>query len=396
LSAPTIERVIVFIMDSVGIGEMPDAAEYGDAGSHTLGHIAKHVGGAVLPTLQELGLGNIAPLAGLPPAASPAAAFGKCAEASAGKDTATGHWEMAGLKIDHAFPLFPDGFSEEILEPFRKRTGRGVLGNRPASGTKIIEELGAEHMRSGDLIVYTSGDSVFQIAAHEALIPPDKLYEICKIAREILDPYRVARVIARPFVGSGPGDYTRTYNRKDFAMPPPAPTVLEAIAASENTVVGVGKISDIYCGRGITESVHTEGNTDSMKKVQELMGRVSRGLIMVNLIDFDSKYGHRRNPEGYYECLREFDAHLSTAIKLVRPERDLVLITADHGNDPTFPGSDHTREYIPLLAYGPAAARGVNLGTRSSFADIGATLADVFRVKHPGFGTSFLPEITEG
>ncbi|WP_428266980.1 phosphopentomutase [Haliangium sp.] len=396
-ASPAIDRVVVLVMDSCGVGELPDADRYGDRGAHTLGHVAEyalaHDGQVALPTLQRLGLANITSLPGLAPAERPAGAFGKCAEVSAGKDTSTGHWEIAGLKIDKAFPLYPDGFPAEILDPFRARTGREVLGNRPASGTQIIDELGAEHMRTGALIVYTSGDSVFQIAAHEEVVPLPELYRACEIARDILDPYHVGRVIARPFVGPGPGQFQRTYNRHDYSMPPPAPTVLDSLADAGVPVVGVGKIHDIYAGRGVTETVKSEGNADGMDKTLGLLDRVERGLIFNNLVDFDALYGHRRNPGGYYHCLQEFDAQLAALVAALRPDRDLLVITADHGNDPTMPGTDHTREYVPLLAYGPAGAAGVALGTRASFADIGATVADVFDVTPPPQGTSFLPAL---
>ncbi len=390
----TIERVILLVMDSVGAGATPDADQYGDAGSSTLGHVAEAVGGADLPTLASLGLGNILPLRGVKPAVKARGAFGKCAELSAGKDTTTGHWELAGLRIERPFRTFPDGFPEEILAPFRQRTGRGVLGNRAASGTEIIQTLGAEHVATGDLIVYTSADSVFQIAAHEEIVPLAELYRICLVAREILDPYGVGRVIARPFVGARPGEYVRTYNRKDFAMPPPEPTVLDRLHEAGWPVVGIGKIPDIYCGRGIGESIHTEGNLDGMRRTAEALARTPRGLVFVNLVDFDSLYGHRRDPAGYYACLREFDRELAALASRVDPGRDLVMITADHGNDPTFPGTDHTREYVPLLAFGPAAAAGIDLDTRASFADIGATVAEALGVALPPHGRSFLSAIT--
>ena len=393
----SIDRVILLVMDSAGVGTLPDAGRYGDEGANTLGHVAdfavQNEGGFELPILQRMGLGNIIPLAGMAPAASPAGAFGKCAEISAGKDTSTGHWEMTGLKIDKAFPLFPEGFPEEILAPFRARTGREVLGNKPASGTVILDELGEEHVRTGALIVYTSGDSVFQIAAHEDVVPVEELYRYCEIAREILDPYHVGRVIARPFVGPGKGQFQRTYNRRDYSVPPPAPTVLDRLDDAGIPVVGVGKIHDIFVGHGITEKVKSEGNDDGMVKTMEVLDRLERGLVFNNLVDFDALYGHRRNPGGYYQCMRAFDAHLSTLLARMRPERDLLLITADHGNDPTMGGSDHTREYVPILAYGPAAAAGVDLGTRQTFADIGATIADIFGVTAPPYGTSFEPAL---
>lgn len=389
----SIDRVILIVMDSVGCGELPDAGKYGDTGANTIGHVADSVGGADLPVLQKLGFGNLTDIDGMPPTNDTRGAFGKCAEISAGKDTSTGHWEMAGLKIDKPFPVFPDGFPDEIIEPFCERTGRGVLGNKAASGTVIIEELGPEHIRTGDLIVYTSADSVFQIAAHEDVVPVDELYTACKIARDILDEYNVGRVIARPFVGK-PGAFERTYNRKDFAVPPPARTVLDELASAGTEVVGVGKISDIYCGNGITRSVKSKGNRDGMIHMMQLMDEVDRGMLFINLVDFDAKYGHRRNPSGYYDCLREFDGQLGELQNKVRRDRDLVILTADHGNDPTMPGTDHTREYVPLLAFGPAAAAGVNLGIRETFADIGATIADVFGVPAPEYGSSFLPAIS--
>jgi phosphopentomutase len=390
----SIERVILLVMDSVGAGEMPDADRYGDAGSNTLGHVAEAAGGADLPTMAALGLGNILPLRGVKPAGKARGAFGKCTEMSAGKDTSTGHWELAGLRIDRPFPTFPQGFPEEILGPFRQRTGRGVLGNTAASGTEIIQKLGAQHVATGDLIVYTSADSVFQIAAHEDVVPVAELHDICRIAREILDPYQVGRVIARPFVGARPGEYVRTYNRKDFAMPPPEPTVLDRLHEAGWPTVGIGKIPDIYCGRGIGEDIHTEGNLDGMKRTREVLERVDRGLVFVNLVDFDMLYGHRRDPAGYYACLREFDAELAALSAGIDPGRDLVMITADHGNDPTFPGTDHTREYVPILAFGPTTAAGVDLGVRGSFADVGATVAEAFGVTRPPHGQSFLSAIT--
>ena len=388
-----IERVILLVADSVGCGALPDAQDYGDQNANTLGHIATYVGEFDLPCLASLGLGNITPLSGMPPANRPQGAFGKCAELSAGKDTTTGHWEIAGLKTETPFPLFPNGFPEEILQPFRSHTGRGVLGNKPASGTAIIQELGEQHRQTGDLIVYTSGDSVFQIAAHEQTVPVEDLYQYCQIARQILDPYRVGRVIARPFVGERSGEFQRTYNRRDYAMPPPSPTVLDTLSAADVPVFGIGKISDIYAGRGVTETRHSKGNTDGMNAVMQTMQENQRGLIMTNLVDFDSLYGHRRDPSGYYKCLQAFDKQLAILLTRLRPDNDLLMITADHGNDPTMPGTDHTREYVPLLCVGPPHIAGTDLGTRNSFADIGATIADIFSVSMPSIGTSFLGEL---
>lgn len=389
----SIERVFILVMDSAGVGALPDAHRYGDEQANTLGHVAEVNGGLDLPTLASWGLGNIVPLLGMPAADAPRAAFGKCAEISAGKDTSTGHWEMAGLEIDKPFPVYPDGFPDEIMNPFRARTGRDVLGNKPASGTVILDELGEQHMRTGALIVYTSADSVFQIAAHEDVVPVDELYRYCEIAREILDPYQVGRVIARPFVGPKKGAFKRTYNRRDYSIPPPQATVLDYAADAGIPVVGIGKIHDIYVGRGITESVKSKGNDDGMDKTIALCDRLQRGIVFNNLVDFDALYGHRRNPTGYYACLQAFDKHLARMQDKIRPETDLIIITADHGNDPTMPGTDHTREYVPLLAFGPESAAGVDLGIRGTFADIGATIANVFNLPKPPRGDSFLGEL---
>jgi phosphopentomutase len=387
-----INRVILLVMDSVGCGELPDASKYGDVGSNTLANIARFVGGLNLPFLQKLGLGNLTAIDGVPREAAPKGAFGKMNEASAGKDTTTGHWEIAGLRVEKPFSLFPDGFPDEILVPFKKKVGRGVLGNKPASGTVILDELGAQHMKTGDLIVYTSGDSVFQIAAHEEIVPIQELYAISETARRILDPHYVGRVIARPFVGDAPGRFKRTYNRKDFSMVPPVPTVLDAIVAKELPVVGVGKIPDIYAHRGITEEIHSEGNADGLTLTAAAMERVDRGLIFTNLVDFDMLYGHRNDPVGYAKCLVEFDAFLPKLEAALKPG-DVVLITADHGNDPTTPSTDHSREHVPLLAFGPACKAGRDLGVRATFSDVGATLAEVFGARPPAFGQSFLAEI---
>jgi phosphopentomutase len=386
-----VNRVILIVLDSVGCGELPDADRYGDTGADTLGNTARFVGGMTLPYLQKYGIGNLTTILGVPPVARPAGAYGKMEEASAGKDTTTGHWEIAGLRVEKPFSLFPDGFPPEILEPFKQRTGRGVLGNMPASGTVILDELGEEHVRTGDLIVYTSGDSVFQIAAHEDVVPVEELYAASRIAREILDAHYVGRVIARPFVGT-PGAWKRTYNRKDFSMVPPEPTVLDALAGAGLPVVGIGKIEDIYAGRGITEGIHSEGNVDGLKKTLEVMQRVPRGVVFNNLVDFDMLYGHRNNPDGYYGCLREFDAFVPQLEDALAPG-DRVMITADHGNDPTTVSTDHTREHVPILVFGPGCPAGRDLGTRKTFSDIGATLAEVFGVAPPRFGTSFLSEI---
>jgi phosphopentomutase len=385
-----IDRVILIVLDSCGCGAAPDAASYGDDGANTLGNMSVKLGGLTLPHLQGLGLGHLTTILGVPPVAAPRGAFGKMREASAGKDTTTGHWEMAGLQVDTAFPTFPHGFPAEFMQRFEQQIGRGTLGNKTASGTAILDELGAEHMKTGKPIVYTSADSVFQIAAHEEIIPIDELYRISEIARKLCDELPVARVIARPFVGE-PGAFRRTYNRRDFSMPPPSATVLDAIADAKLPVVGVGKIWDIFAGRGVTENVHSEGNADGCARTLEAMGRIERGLIFVNLVDFDMLYGHRRDPEGYYRALQEFDAFLPRLQSALGP-RDLVILTADHGNDPTYKGTDHTRELVPLIAMSAHAA-GHDLGVRNGFYDIAQTLADGFGLPPRPRGLSFLPEV---
>jgi phosphopentomutase len=390
VAAQKIDRVILIVLDSCGCGAAPDAKSYGDDGANTLGNMSVKVGGLTLPHLQGLGLGHLTTILGVPPVAAPRAAFGKMREASAGKDTTTGHWEMAGLQVDTAFPTFPDGFPAELMQRFEREIGRGTLGNKTASGTEILEELGAEHVRTGKPIVYTSADSVFQIAAHEEVVPVEELYRISETARRLVDALPVARVIARPFVGE-PGAFKRTYNRRDFSMPPPQPTVLDAIAEAGLPVVGVGKIWDIFAGRGVTENVHSEGNADGCVRTLEAMARVERGLIFVNLVDFDMLYGHRRDPEGYYRALQEFDAFLPRLQQRLGPG-DVAMITADHGNDPTYRGTDHTREYVPLLAMSARAA-GRELGVRNGFYDVAQTLADGFGLAPRPRGLSFLDAV---
>jgi phosphopentomutase len=383
-----IDRVVLIVLDSCGCGAAPDAKGYGDEGADTLGNMSVKLGGMTLPHLQGLGLGHLTTILGVPPVAAPRGAFGRMREASAGKDTTTGHWEMAGLVIDEQFPTFPHGFPHEVMARFSREIGRGVLGNKTASGTAIIDELGAEHMRSGAVIVYTSADSVFQIAAHESVVPIEELYRISNVARRLCDELRVARVIARPFVGE-PGHFQRTYNRRDFSLPPPQPTVLDAIADAGLPVIGVGKIWDIFAGHGVTENVHTEGNADGCARTLAALDRLERGLIFTNLVDFDMLYGHRRDPEGYYRALQQFDAFLPRLQARLSP-RDLLLLTADHGNDPTFAGTDHTREYVPLLAMSAKAA-GRDLGLRNGFFDIAQTLAEAFALPPRPRGLSFLP-----
>ena len=379
------------VLDSCGCGAAPDAKSYGDDGANTLGNMSVRVGGLTLPHLQGLGLGHLTTILGVPPVAAPRGAFGKMREASAGKDTTTGHWEMSGLQVDTAFPTYPHGFPNEFMRRFEQQIGRGTLGNKTASGTEILDELGAEHMKTGKPIIYTSANSVFQIAAHEEVIPVAELMSISEIARKLCDELPVARVIARPFVGE-PGKFKRTYNRRDFSMPPPAPTVLDAIADAKLPVIGVGKIWDIFAGQGVTENVHTEGNADGCTRTIEALGRLERGLVFTNLVDFDMLYGHRRDPEGYYRALQEFDAFLPKLQQQLGP-RDLVLITADHGNDPTYRGTDHTREFVPLLAMSARAA-GHDLGVRNGFYDIAQTLADGFGLKPRSRGLSFLDAVT--
>ena len=386
-----INRVLLIVLDSVGAGEAPDAAAYGDVGASTLTNIGKSVGRLSLPNLGALGLGHITPIAGTPPSAQPTGAFGKMQEQSKGKDTTTGHWEMMGIVIEEPFNTYPNGFPPEILEPFIAQTGRGVLGNKVASGTEILVELGEEQQKTGKWIIYTSADSVFQIAAHEETIPLEELYRACEIARKILDEHKVGRVIARPYVGKV-GSFKRTYNRRDFSMQPGKQMVLDALASAKVPVTAVGKIEDIYAGRGITRSIHTEGNEDGILKIAEELGITKEGLIFANLVDFDMLYGHRNDPAGYAKCLEAFDAALPEITKHLQDD-DLLLITADHGNDPTSASTDHSREYVPLLAYGPKLKRGVNLGTLSCFADLGATIAEALQVPWTGAGESFLSKV---
>lgn len=386
-------RVFLIVLDSLGVGALPDAASFGDSGAHTLDHIVRATGGLEVPRLIALGLGAIPGVTSLAHPARPSGAFGRALESSPGKDTSTGHWEMMGCPLEHAFPTFPKGFPPEIVEPFLERADLpGILCNAPASGTEVIARFGAEHVATGKPIVYTSADSVFQVAAHEEHFGLERLYDVCRIARQIVDPYGIGRVIARPFLGPV-GAYRRTYNRRDFSMPPPRETVLDRLSRSGVPVVGVGKIEDIFAGRGVTKSIHTEGNRDGMRATIELARSLERGLAFVNLVDFDMLHGHRRDPSGYRKALEEFDADLADLQRALGAE-DLVLITADHGNDPTHAGTDHTREYVPILASGPRVRAGVELGTRTTFADIGATVEAALRLLPTGSGRSFLAEIS--
>ncbi len=383
-------RIVWIVLDSVGVGEMPDASAYGDAGSDTLGNIAR-LRGLDLLNLRSLGLGNLKQIPQLPKALAPEGNYGRCTLASPGKDTTTGHWEMVGIHLEKPFPLFPHGFPPEVMKPFEARIGRSSLGNKAASGTEIIAELGEEHMATGSPIVYTSADSVFQIAAHEEVIPLWELYRMCEIAREILTgPYEVGRVIARPFEGE-PGAFKRTTNRHDYAVPPPRGMLLDHLEEKKVEVFSVGKIFDVFLGRGIADHVLTKGNADGMAKTLAAMNDVHAGLIFVNLVDFDSLYGHRNDVEGYAGALEEFDRWLPSFRKALQPG-DLAILTADHGCDPTTSSTDHSREYTPLLVFGPTAKQGVDLGLRATLSDIGQTIAHNFGTSISR-GTSFLNEI---
>ncbi len=383
-------KVTVIVLDSVGIGELPDAANYGDVGSHTLGHIAERVPALSLPNMRKLGLANIAPISDWRLEPSPVGYHGKMAEVSVGKDTMTGHWELMGLRIDTPFRTFPDGFPQALLAQFEEATGRSVIGNKPASGTEILDELGEEQMKTGAWIVYTSADSVFQLAAHEEVIPLEELYDACRIARRLTlaDEYAVGRVIARPYIGK-PGAFKRTANRHDYAVKPPQPTVLNALKQAGREVVAVGKINDIFSGEGITAAYPTKSNEDGIAVTIREMNKDFKGLLFTNLVDFDSLYGHRRDPEGYGRALEVFDRALPELMAATGKD-DLLIITADHGNDPVHAGTDHTREYVPLLVYSPSFAGSGQLETRPSFADLAATIADNFGVSFATHGNSFL------
>lgn len=393
MTSTTFKRIFLIVMDSVGIGEAPDAENFGDQGADTLGHIAEKMNGLNMPNMAKLGLSNIRELKGIPKADQPLAVFTKMQEASNGKDTMTGHWEIMGLNIKTPFRVFPNGFPEELISEIEKRSGRKVIANKPASGTAILDELGEEHMKSGSLIVYTSADSVLQIAAHEEIVPLEELYKICKIARELTldEKYMVGRVIARPFIGQ-PGNFTRTANRHDYALKPFGRTVMNELKDSGYDVIAIGKISDIYDGEGVTKSLRTVSNMDGMDKLLDTFDMEFTGLSFVNLVDFDALFGHRRDPIGYGKALEEFDARLPEVFSKMKDD-DLLMITADHGNDPVHAGTDHTREYVPLLMYSKEIPEGKELPVRRTFADLGATVADNFKVKMPAYGTSFLKEL---
>lgn len=385
------KRIHLVVLDSVGIGEAPDAVEFGDEGSHTLGHIAE-VSGLTVPNMQKMGLGNIETLKGIDPAESPQAYHTKLEEVSVGKDTMTGHWEIAGLRIDKPFRVFPDGFPEELVRQIEDHTGRKIVANRPASGTQIIDEWGEHQMETGDLIVYTSADPVLQIAAHEDIIPLEELYEICEYVREITkdDPYMIGRIIARPYVGE-PGNFTRTSNRHDYALDPFGKTMLDSLKEADLDVVSIGKIVDIFNEKGITKAVRTESNMDGVDKLIEEMKQDFTGLSFTNLVDFDALYGHRRNPEGYRDAIEDFDARIPEIFENLQDD-DLLILTADHGNDPTFPGTDHTREYVPLLAYSKKLTQPGEL-KQGYFADISATILENFGLETMENGHSFLNQL---
>lgn len=387
-----IDRVIWIVLDSVGMGALPDAEKYGDVGSNTIGNISRALGGLKLPNMEKIGLGNIDGIKGVTKVESPTGCYARFEEMSDGKDTTTGHWEMGGIYSENPFPTYRNGFPKEVVEAFESAIGRKIVGNKPASGTAIIEELGEEHVNTGNPIVYTSADSVFQIAAHEEIIPIEELYKMCEIARNILKgEHAVARVIARPFIGEV-GKFTRTANRRDFSLIPPHDTVLDILKKNNLNVMAVGKIEDIFSGRGVTEAVHTKDNMDGVDQTLNYMKEDKKGLIFTNLVDFDMKWGHRNDVQAYGKGLEAFDERLYEIIEAMK-ETDVLFITADHGCDPTMPGTDHSREYVPFLAYGKALKNNVNLGTRATFADIGQTVAKIFSVELIKNGESFLDKI---
>ena len=385
------DRIFLTVLDSVGVGELPDADAYGDRGSDTLGNISRRVS-LKLPALQSLGLAHVANVHGMSRVATPLGAYGRMAERSAGKDSVTGHWELAGIVLDRAFPTFPDGFPRDVVAEFERRIGRPTIGNYAASGTVIIDELGPEHIRTGHPIVYTSADSVFQIAAHEDVIPIAELYRICEIAYELIGKgMNVGRIIARPFIGT-PGAFTRTANRHDYALTPTGTTLLDAMTSAGHRVHAIGKIKDLFAGRGITTSVHTKSDEEGVDEIERAIATGGPGLVFTNLVDFDTQYGHRNDAAGYAANLERFDLRLSHMLPRLR-ERDVLIITADHGNDPTTPSTDHAREYVPLFLVGAMVRPGVDIGVRPTFADLGQTIAEVFGVGPLANGTSFLRDI---
>ena len=392
----TYGKLICIVLDGVGIGALPDAAAYGDLGTNTIANTAGAVGGLKLPNLHRLGLGNITAIDGVPSVSRPEGCFGKMGEQSKGKDSTTGHWEIAGVVTDRAFPVYPNGFPKPVLDKFLSSTGcKGYLANKPASGTEIIKELGDEHVRTRFPIVYTSGDSVFQIAAHEEVIPPDELYRICAITREqvMVGEHRVGRIIARPFVGTS-GHYSRTTNRRDFAVEPGGPTVLDLLFEHGVETIGVGKIDDLFSGKGLKEKIHTKSNSNGIDETVKICSRFQSGFLFTNLVDFDQLYGHRQNPRGFADALEAFDRKLPRVLACLKPG-DLLMITADHGNDPTDKSTDHSREYVPIICAGQSVKKGVDLGIRRSFADAGRTIAEYFGIDGtPSLaGSSFLSAI---
>jgi len=388
------KRIHIIVMDSVGIGEAPDSKDFGDFDVNTLAHIAEKKNGLNMPNMSSLGLSNIYPIKGIEKAAYPKAYFTKMQEASCGKDTMTGHWEMMGLYIDEPFRVFPDGFPEELIKKIEDFSGRKVIGNKPASGTEIIKELGEKQLSTGDLIVYTSADPVMQIAANEEIIPLDELYRICQYCRDITlkEPYTLGRIIARPFVGKTADTFKRTSNRHDYALKPFGETVMNYLQQAKLDSIAIGKISDIFNGEGVTRAIRTVSNEDGMDKLIEVIDEDFHGISFLNLVDFDANFGHRRDPMGYGDALEAFDKRLSEVFEKMQ-EDDLLLITADHGNDPTYHGTDHTREFVPLIAYSKRFKEGNDLGTCKTFADLGATVADNFKVKMPEYGESFLEKL---
>jgi phosphopentomutase len=388
----TLKRAILVVLDGVGAGANPDAHDYGDDGASSLEHCAQAIGGLALPCLGSIGLGNITPIMGTPPTDQARGSYGRMAEAAAGKDSTTGHWEMTGVVLQKPLPTYPHGFPPDIVAAFEQAIGRKVIGNKTASGTEIIKELGEEHVRTGFPILYTSADSVFQLAAHQEVIPLPELYHMCEIARHMLTgDHAVGRVIARPFIGT-PGDFKRTAHRRDFSLQPPGTTLLDLLKADGKDVIGLGKIEDLFAGRGLTQSDHTETNSDGMKATLSWLDHDFNGLLFVNLVEFDMLWGHRRDSEGYAQALRDIDAWFARVQQAMKPE-DAIFFTADHGVDPTYRGTDHTREYVPLLAYGDYIRANVDLGTRSTFADLGQTLAQAFGVGQLAAGTSFAREL---
>lgn len=389
-----VNRVILIVLDSVGCGDAPDVAAFGDAGSNTLGNIAQAVGGLHLPHMAALGLGNLTDIKGVPPTEQTQGAYGRLTEVSAGKDTTTGHWELAGVPLPQAFPVYPDGFPAEVMSAFEAQIGRGWLGNYPASGTEIIKDLGEAHVNTGKVIVYTSADSVFQIAAHEDIVPLEELYHMCQTARYILmGEHAVGRVIARPFLGK-PGEFYRTENRRDFSLTPPSDTILDVVKAAGQEVIGVGKIEDIFAHRGLTQANHTGNNMAGVEATIAYINQDDTGLIVTNLVDFDALYGHRNNPRGYADALEAFDQRLPEITGALKPG-DVLMLTADHGNDPTTPGTDHSRERVPWLITGAAVRPATNVGTRPTFADVAATIASMLNVRWTGAGESLAPTILE-